>query len=118
MQKSNLLCSYDTAGSDRHDQPRELSTLTASASGRASSYQPRNTVQASQGWHGIQASSPVDTQNDLPLDWAANLQAAQYVQALLFILSTGVLYNRHRDPQRNLSPYECITLILRAMLTA
>ncbi len=48
-------------------------------------YPSRKTEPASRVWHGIQPHSSFDAQNDLTLDWFANLDAAQYVLALSFI---------------------------------
>ncbi|KAI4275643.1 MAG: hypothetical protein LQ337_003074 [Flavoplaca oasis] len=87
LQKSNLICTYDTAKSDRLDKSRNASIPMASIRHGSRCYQPRKTKPASQACNGIQSHSPIDAQNDLTLDWFADLDAAQYVSALSFIPS-------------------------------
>ncbi|KAL8836822.1 MAG: hypothetical protein Q9176_006055 [Flavoplaca citrina] len=85
LQKSNLICTYGTAKSDRLDKLRHASFPLASTRQGSRCYPSRKTEPASRVWHGIQSNSSFDAQNDLTLDWFANLDAAQYVLALSFI---------------------------------
>ena len=85
LQKSNLICTYDTAKSDRLDKLRHASFPMASARHGSCCYPSRKPEPASQAWPGLQSNSSFDARNDFTLDWFANPDAAQYVPALSFI---------------------------------